>query len=139
MATASKPAASKTASKPKASTKAEAPAANEPAKRTGVNETVVEDSTTAEVPTNAAGEIALPDDRENDKAQAKEAAKEGDPIDDIQKEQEDSVRTEIDTHAAAVEANPEHPEEELETVYLVGGEVPANAPGTEGLEREPRK
>lgn len=128
---------SKTTRKPstRASKPAETPT-NTPAERTGVDNLLVQDSSTPEVPTNAAGEIALPDDRANDKDAAKEADKEGDRIDDIQKEQEDSVRTEIDEHAAAVKADPVHPEEQIETKYLVGGEVPVNAPGTEGLERQ---
>lgn len=87
-------------------------------------------------PTDSAGEIQTPNTRAQDAKAAKEAAKEGDRVDDIQKAQEDSVRSEIDQHAAAVEANPVHPEEEIETSYLAGGEVPVNAPGTEGLERE---
>ena len=36
---------------------------------------------------------------------------------------------------AAVEANPDAPEEELDTEYLPGGEVPVSAPGTEGIAR----
>lgn len=36
----------------------------------------------------------------------------------------------------AVAENPDNPEEVIETEYLVGGEVPANAPGTDGLTRE---
>lgn len=37
---------------------------------------------------------------------------------------------------AAVEENPDAPEEAIETHYLVGGEVPVGAPGTEGMPRE---
>lgn len=46
------------------------------------------------------------------------------------------VREGIANEQKAVEENPDHPEEAVETRYLVGGEVPANAPGTEGLPRE---
>ena len=37
--------------------------------------------------------------------------------------------------AEAIEANPDAPEEELDTEYLPGGEVPVSAPGTEGIDR----
>ncbi len=149
MATASKPAASKAASKPKASTKAEAPAKaetaeaapvdNTPAERTGVDNTVVENSATEEVPSTPAGEIAMPNHEELDKKAAEDAAKEGDAVDEKAKAEEDSVRAEIERDAQAVKDNPVRPEEEIPQAYIVGGEVPVNAPGTEGLEREPRK
>ena len=57
-------------------------------------------------------------------------------IEDAASAASDQVREDIAAEQAAVEENPEHPEEAIETAYLVGGEVPANAPGTEGLERE---
>ena len=59
--------------------------------------------------------------------------------DDVRAAEEQShqdVRDAIAEEQAAVEENPEHPEEAIEQKYLVGGEVPVNAPGTEGMARE---
>lgn len=61
---------------------------------------------------------------------------ETDPVRDAAQAASDQLREDIANEQKAVEENPDHPEEAVETRYLVGGEVPANAPGTEGLERE---
>lgn len=47
----------------------------------------------------------------------------------------DQVRADIEAQDRALEENPTHPEEAIETQYLEGGEIPANAPGTEGMAR----
>lgn len=61
---------------------------------------------------------------------------ESDPVRDAAQANSDQLRADIEAEQAAVEENPDHPEEAIETKYLVGGEVPVNAPGTEGMPRE---
>ena len=73
--------------------------------------------------------------RDLDATKAQRDAREAQPKEDSEPTQSDKVRDEIDAHAQAVKDNPDHPEEAVETQYLVGGEIPANAPGTEGMER----
>lgn len=58
---------------------------------------------------------------------------------DIQNAQDaasDQVKADIEAEREAVEENPDHPEEAIEQKYIVGGEVPVGAPGTEGMPRE---
>jgi hypothetical protein len=46
-----------------------------------------------------------------------------------------AVQDDIEKTLTAVEENPDAPEEAIETEYLPGGEIPVNAPGTEGVAR----
>ena len=55
---------------------------------------------------------------------------------DSEPTESDRVRDEIKSHEQAIKDNPDHPEEAVETQYLEGGEIPATAPGTEGMPRE---
>jgi hypothetical protein len=103
--------------------------------RKSTSKTKAEETT----PVDSAGEIALPDSKELDKQAAEDAAAEGDVVDEKAKAEEDSVRAEIERDAQAVQDNPAAPEEQIPQAYIAGGEVPVNAPGTEGLEREPVK
>lgn len=94
----------------------------------GVSNDDVKATGDADKAENAAGD-------DSERSQLNHGA-ETDPVRDAAQAASDQLREDIANEQKAVEENPDHPEEAVETRYLVGGEVPANAPGTEGLPRE---
>lgn len=79
---------------------------------------------------NKAKDAPVADDKATTETADKSAEQEGQdstPSDDVQAQFEQEQK--------AVEDNPDAPEEAVETEYLPGGEIPVNAPGTEGIAR----
>ena len=90
--------------------------------------------------TDSAPKAADPDQDENSSAPEPDVAASGEDSERPERisrgaSQADAVRDEIAQDTANVEAGIDAAEARP-TQYLVGGEVPANAPGTEGLPRE---